>query len=64
MLLTIDLHEHLVQVPSPLRPGPQLLGALLADLGSKHRAEPVPPQTNGLVANIDATLVKQVLDIS
>jgi hypothetical protein len=34
-----------------------------ADLGSKHRAEPVPTETRRLTADIDAALEQQFLDL-
>ncbi len=40
--------------PDPLAP----------DLSSEHRAKPLPPLTNGLVADLDTTLVEEVLDVS
>ena len=36
----------------------------LADLGGKQRTEPVPPVPHGLVADVDATLGQQVLDLT
>lgn len=63
MGLSVDLHENLVQVPTPAaRPHP--LDAALSDLGGKKRPEPVPPKPHGLVADIDAAFVQQVLDIA
>jgi len=60
--LSVDLHEHLVQVPTPLaRAHP--LDPALPDLRSKHRPEPVPPEPDGLVADLDPALVKKVLDV-
>jgi hypothetical protein len=41
--LAVDLHEDLVQVPAPLRHGPQTLHTPPSDLGGEHGAEPVPP---------------------
>lgn len=42
--LAVDLHEHLVQMPLPLRqelhPRPQLA----SEFGREHRAKPVPPE--------------------
>jgi hypothetical protein len=35
-----------------------------ADLGRKHRAEPVPPETYRLVADIDAPIKQQILDLA
>ena len=34
------------------------------DLGRKHRAEPVPPEPYRLVADIDAPLKQQILDLA
>jgi hypothetical protein len=58
----VDLHEDLVKVPAPvaaLHP----LDAALADLGGEHRAEAMPPKSHCLVADLDAALVQQVLDV-
>lgn len=55
--LAVDHHENLIQMPLPLQPGPKTRSPLVADLGSEHRAEPLPPETNGFLAHADATLV-------
>ena len=34
------------------------------DLGGEHRAEPVPPEPHGLMADLDAALVQEVLDVA
>ena len=36
---------------------------LLADLGGEYRAEPVPPETDGFVADVDPAFVQKILDI-
>jgi hypothetical protein len=36
----------------------------ISDLGGEHRAEPLPPETHSLVADVDAPLMKQVLDVT
>ena len=64
MSLAVDLHEHLVEMPAPLGPGTQTFGAFPADFSGEHQPKPVPPETDGFVANIDAALVQQILDIS
>jgi hypothetical protein len=61
--LTIDRHEHLVQMPAPLRITP-VLDTPLLNLGSKNRTEPVPPEPHRLMADIDATLEKQIFDLA
>src|SRR6056297_1950152 len=60
--LAVDLHEHLVQVPSPVA-GLHALDAPLADLGGKERAKAMPPEPDCLVADLDAALVQQILDV-
>ena len=53
----------LVQVPLPLCPGAHPIGALSPYLRSEHRPEPIPPEPHRLVAEIDPTLMKPVLDV-
>ena len=62
--LTVDLHEHLVQVPLPVRVCAHLADPFLADLCGKQRAKSVPPKSNRFVADIDAAFVQQILDIA
>ena len=61
MAFAIDLHEHLIEVPPPTRRRVHSIHPLLADLGGEDRAEPVPPEPDRPVANLDPTLVKKVL---
>src|SRR5271165_6219339 len=51
--LAVDLHERLIQMPTPLRIAAHVRYPLLSDLGSKHRAKPVPPKSHRLMANVD-----------
>jgi len=51
--VAIDPHEHLVQVPTPVRIR-IMMNSTFPDLGFKHRAEPVPPESDRLVADVDA----------
>ena len=39
------------------------MNAALPDLRAKQWTEPVPPQPYGLMADVDATLGQQVLDL-
>jgi hypothetical protein len=59
--LAVDLHEHLVQVPSPAA-GLHALDPALPDLGCEQRAEAMPPEPHRLVADLDAAFVQHVLD--
>lgn len=54
--LTIDLHEHLAEMPPPSARSHALDAAFL-DLGREHRPEPVLPVSTRLVADIYAPLV-------
>jgi len=63
MPLTVDFHEHLVDVPPPVREGAQSVDAPAPDLGGEHWPKPMPPEPDRLVADVDAAFVQQVLDI-
>ena len=58
----IDLHKDLVQVPAPARIR-MVLNAPFPDLRGEHRTEPVPPEPYRLVADIDASFMKKILDL-
>ena len=62
--LAVDLHVDLIEMPVPLCVSPHCINPLLTDLGSEHRPEPVPPKSHRLVADVDATLREQILDVS
>lgn len=62
-LLAVDPDEHLVQMPAPMGVGAHMLDPLAADLGGEHWTEPVPPEADGFMADVDATLEQQVLDV-
>ena len=40
------------------------LNSPLPDLCGKHRAEPAPPETHRLVADVDAPLEQKILDLA
>ncbi len=62
--LAVDLHEHLIQVPAPLRIAAHVCDPLLSDLGGEHRPKPVPPEPDSLVADVDPALGQQILDVA
>ncbi len=62
--LTVDLHQNLVKVPSPLLLTTYPVNATAADFGREHRAKAVPPEAHGLVANVDASFVQKILDVA
>ena len=61
---TIDSHEDLIQMPPPLWQFLHCGRAVLSYLRCKQRAEPVPPSTNRLVADVDTAFVEQVFHLS
>ena len=61
---TVDLYEHLVQMPLPIRMSTKLLNPFSSDLSGKHRTKTVPPEPHRFVADIDATFMQQILDIA
>jgi hypothetical protein len=63
VLFAVDLHEHLVQVPAPAT-GFHAFDPALTDLGSKHRPEPMPPISDGFMADIDAPFMEQIFNIA
>ena len=62
MRLTIDLDEHLVLVPAPIRMRTKT-NAPLPNLRGECRTESGPPEPHGFAANIDATLEQYILDL-
>ena len=60
---TVDLHKNLVQMPLPIRVCPQFLNPFSPDPCGEYRAEPVPAETHGFVADVDPALVQKVFDI-
>jgi hypothetical protein len=51
-------------MPPPLRIAAHVRDASLANLGREHRAKPVPPKPDGLVADVDTPLSQQILDVT
>ena len=58
--LAVDLPEHLVQMPAPLRIAAHVRDPLLSDLGGEHRAKPFPPEPDGLAADVDPALGQEI----
>ena len=60
---SVDLHEHLVQMPTPpdrFHPGDPVFSAP----GCEHLAEPMPPISHSVIADFDAAFMQQILDIA
>jgi hypothetical protein len=63
MPLAIDLCENFAQRPQPVRIGSHPVDPVSSDFRCKHRAKSSPSVPHRFVADVDAALVKQVLDI-
>src|SRR5271157_1941702 len=62
--LAVDLHEGLIQMPPPLRIAAHVRHPLLSDLSGEHRAKPVPPKPDRLMADVDPALGQEILDVA
>ncbi|OIQ71714.1 hypothetical protein GALL_466670 [mine drainage metagenome] len=63
MLFSIDLHEYFVEVPSPAaRSHPR--NPTFSDFRGEQRTEAVPPKPNRFVADLNAALMQQVLNVA
>ena len=60
--LTPDFDEDLVQVSAPLRHLTHSFRSPLTSLVCKIASEPVLPETNAFVANIDAAFMQKVFN--
>jgi len=55
---SVDPDKNLIQMPTPFRLVPICSGAILPDPGCKQRAEPVSPETDRFVTDIDPAFMK------
>jgi hypothetical protein len=62
--LSVDLYEHLIQVPLPVRICGHLTDSFPADLSGKHRAKSVPPRPNRFMADVDTAFMQNFLNIA
>ncbi|CAM3247759.1 hypothetical protein SPAN111604_12980 [Sphingomonas antarctica] len=60
---SVNVHEHLIEVPAPQTKAAHSAHSLTTNVGGKHRPEPVPPEPVRLMSNINAALEQQILDI-
>lgn len=59
----VDLRLDLIEVPVPVATGPHPVHPPAPSLCREHRTEPVPPEPHGLIADLDTTLMREVLDV-
>ncbi len=64
MRFAVDLHENLVEMPSPVGIILRGVHSSFSDLTSEQRAKAIPPKANRFLANIGAALMKQVFNIA
>jgi hypothetical protein len=62
--LAVDLHEHLIEMPAPLVAIPHRLHPPATNFSRENRAKSVPPKPHRLTADVDATLVQQILNVA
>src|SRR5437667_1800229 len=62
--LAVDPHECLIHMPPPLNIAAHVRDAPLANLGGEHWTKPVPPEPDGLIADVDPALGQEILDVA
>ena len=63
MVLECLLHEHFIEVPAPFPEATYAINLLPLDVRCEHRAKLVPPGTHRLMADVDASLERQILNV-
>ena len=61
---TVNLYEHLVQMPLPIRMSTKLLNPFSSDLRGEQRSKAIPPKPHSLMADFDPAFVEQILHIA
>src|SRR5271167_2670225 len=61
--LSVNFHKDLIQMPTPLSEAAHVPYPPLSDLGGEHRTKPVPPKSDGLMADVDPPLGQEILDV-
>jgi hypothetical protein len=51
-------------MPTPPGEAAQMRNPVLPDLCREHRAKPVPPKSDGLMADLDPAFGQEILDVS
>ena len=59
----VNLHHHLIDVPTPLGVLPHEGRALTLDRPREERAEPLAPETDTLMGHVDPAPIQQILDV-
>ncbi len=61
--VAVELHVYLVEMPTPTADAAHLANARPANVSREQWAKSVPPEAHSLVADVEASLGKQVLDV-
>src|SRR5208337_465057 len=61
--LAVDLHKDLIQMPAPLGEAVLMRYPPFPDVRREHRAKPVPPKSDRLMADVDPPLGQEILDV-
>ncbi len=64
MSLTVDLDEHLIEVPAQLAKPTYARDTLPPDIDRKWRSKVIPPQPHRPVPNVYSALEQQILDVA
>ena len=62
--LASNFHEHLIQMPAPLRDLTHRFRSPFADLVGEVWSKSIDPEADTFVADIDATFMEEVFDIT
>ncbi len=62
--LAANLHKHLIEMPAPLSVPAHPIDALPLDVGGEQRPKSILPEPHRLMADIDAPLDQQILDVA
>ena len=60
----IDFHKHLVEVPAPLFATAHAIHPLAPEFRREHGTKPIPPVSHRFLADLDASLIEQVLQVA
>lgn len=52
-----------IGMPTPLAETAHIAGQLLSYFAGEHRPKAIPPETNDLMANVDAALKQRIIDV-
>jgi hypothetical protein len=61
--LSVDPHVHLVEVPLPVPKSAHSADPLTTDFSNEKGPEAVPPLPHGIMADIDAAIEQEILDV-